>query len=253
MKSLTLGVAVGSALMMAAGIGAVLGLTASDDPDAIARLEASVAALDARAERAEGERARLRAERNRLETQLAAEEAPPVCPRPFVSTAETGLMPFFSVEYPCGWHVLHDARAGADDDRTDARLITLSLFSQLPLSLSPRDGAIADIELADWTDDPGIEGDALGALPDWLADERARYAAEPAEERFEAGSGITVHHLAGAQEVFESTVEIDVLLWEYVDAFTGARHIVRMASAEPGARVRAALDRMARSFVVLTR
>jgi hypothetical protein len=238
-----------SVLLMALGGGVLIGMSVDDpDPAAIVRLEAQVAEADGRADRLERERDRIRAERNRLEARLAAGEPPPVCPTEFLSTAESNLLPFFSVDYLCGWHVVYEARV--DGEREGLR-VELVLFSPLPIGLAASDGPVASVELADWTDEGANDTDELPSLEAWLEEERARYDEDVREETFEGGSGVSVHRLVGRQQLFDEPVEVHVLLWEFADRVTGARHVVRAVAHEPGARARAALDRLARSFRVL--
>lgn len=238
-----------SVLLMALGGGVLIGMSIDDpDPAALVRLEDQAADAAARADRLEGERDRVRAERNRLEARLAAGAPPPVCPTEFLPTAEGNLLPFFSVDYVCGWHVVYEARIEPERQGLKVELV---LFSPLPIGLAASDGPIASVELADWTDDASDDVDQLPPLQDWLEEERARYDGEVDEETFEGGSGVTVHRLVGRQTLFDEPVEVHVLLWEFVDRVTDARHVVRAVAYEPGARARGALDRLARSFRVL--
>jgi hypothetical protein len=239
--------------MLAAGGGALIGVTAADDADHVARLEAEARALGSRVAQARAEAARLRTERNRLEAQLAAGKAPPICPRPFTSSGD--LFPYFTVEYPCGWSVVGHIGALGGGDAREGLLVDLSLFAQLPVSLAGAggDSPIADIEVADWRDDPSDEDDRLPPVEQWIQDERARFVEEPNETRFEAGGGVTVTRLTGTEIANDQEHVVEVLLWEYTDVFTGGGHVVRAYAAEPGARARAALDRLARTFEVVTR
>lgn len=209
---------------------------------------ASAEDVAAQAQTLRAERNRLRAERNQLEARLASDRAPAVCPQAYVSTADSNLSPFFAVDYPCGWHVVRDARP--TDPARPGIVVEITFFSRLAIPLAPRSAPIADVELTDWTDDPAVDGDELPALDRWRADERARFAAAPRETSFEGGAGISVHQLEGAQSVAGEDVAVVVLLWEFEDPLSGARHVVRAYAVAPGAKAREALDRMARTFSV---
>jgi hypothetical protein len=236
--------------MVAAGVGALTGITSADDAREVARLHAENESLTSRATRAETDEARLRAERNRLEAQIAAGAPPPVCPEPRVSSGD--LFAYFTVEYPCGWSVVAHVGGMTDDASRAGMTADLSLFSQLPVSLA-REGPIADMELAEWSDDPAGGGEGLRTIDEWIAEERARFVSKPVERRFEIGGGITVTRLSGTEATAGQDHVVEVYLWEYVDAFTGARHVMRALAVDPGARARAALDRLVRSFEIVSR
>lgn len=243
-KSLRPWIALLAALGLGAGIGA---LTAGGDGGEADALAAQVTALRSRAVRLEDERDRLRQERNQLEARLAAGEAPPVCPQEYVSTGS--LLPYYTVDYPCGWHAVYDPRitVASAEDREGLQVEVL-LLSRLPVSLAPRGGPAADVELADWTDDPADAEDNLPPIEQWVAEERDRYDELSRDDRFEAGEGATVYRLAGTQPLFDEPVEVHVLLWEYRDAINGARHVLRAFTAAPSAKAAEAHERLARSF-----
>lgn len=216
------------------------GALLADDGTEVEAMQRSAGSLRARYEQTRAQRDKLRAERNQLEARLAAEKAPPVCPRPFVSTAE--LIGPYTVDYPCGWHVVEQPLDGGQD-RPGLRPDVV-LFSRLPISLGPRHGPAADLEMTDWTDDPSDEEDALQPVAAWVAEERARFRTVK-EERIEAGP-VPAVRLAGTYELEEPTDAV-VILWEYADR-SGTRHVVRVFSLAPSGEVRAALDRLVRSF-----
>ncbi len=220
-----------------------------DARDEAVSARASASAIASQAAALRADRDRLRAERNQLEARLAAEQAPAVCPQPYVSTGDATLDPIFMVDYPCGWHVLRDARPSDTKDPNKPGLrVEFTFFSRLPISLAPRTGPLADVELANWADDPGAEGDALPPLSQWLEEERARFQGAPKESTFEGGASTEVHQLTGSQDIAGEPAPVIVLLWEFDDTLTGARHVVRVFAVAPGAKAREALDRMARSF-----
>src|SRR6266536_3358486 len=104
-KRLTAFVAGGIALAVVAGIG---GFAAGrNGHDKIAVLERRSRTLRTNTAAIAAERDRIRAERDRLETRLAAQNATPkACPPETLSTAQAQLFVRFSVDYPCGWSVL---------------------------------------------------------------------------------------------------------------------------------------------------
>lgn len=236
------------------GAGVVAGVRSADESERIGRLEASASALASRAGLLQEERNRLRAERNTLEARLAAGDDPPaVCPQEFVSTADGELLPSFSVDYRCGWSVLYDPRSQQSvEDRPGLR-VEVVLFSRLPISLVPRTTPPADVEVGDWTDNPADAEDKLPPLEQWLEDERKRFAAAPREDRVEVGGGGTAHRLSGTVEFAGEPTPVTVLLWEYEDAASGARHILRAFAVAPSAETTEALDRLVRSFSVRRR
>jgi hypothetical protein len=216
-----------------------------------ASVRASASAVASQAAVVRGERNRLRAERNQLEARLAAGKVPALCPQPYVSTGTAGLDPLFAVDYPCGWHVLRDARPGdtADPNRPGLR-VEVTFFSRLPISFAPKTGPLADIELQNWADDPASDGDELPTIDRWVSEEKALFAAGFKSTRFAGGSGIEVRQIAGTQTINEEPTPVSVLVWEFDDTLTGARHIVRVFSVASGDKTREALVRMARSFSI---
>lgn len=246
-RGVAIGLIVGAAAMILLGAGATAGVLVADDADDVAALRAQVAALEERVAAAEREAAVLRAQRNALEARLAAGDPPAVCPRPFLSTG--ALLPHAAFDHPCGWHVVADAFAGEDDPERPGLVVTLTLLGRLPIALSAPP-PIADVELADWSDDPADDRDALEPLDAWVADERARFTATPEESQFEGGSGITVVRLEGTQSIEGRDAAVAVLLWEFTDTLAGARHVMRAVAVEPGAEALRALDAIARTFAV---
>lgn len=233
----------GSVVVLALGGATLIGARVADDSGAVRSLKTTDLALRVRAAGLETERDRLRAERDQLEAQLAARRAPPVCPQASVSTDD--LIPTFTVDYPCGWHVLYEPRPGAASQERPGLRAEITLISRLPISLAPRTGPAADIEIVDWTDDPSEGDDRLLPLQVWVAEEHARFS-RAREERIEAGS-LTAFRVSGTIDV-EEPVEAVALLWEY--KADRIRHVVRVFVLSPSPRVHQALDRMIRSFDV---
>lgn len=226
--------------MLIAGFWA--GLVTGDDREEILALQESATDLRIRYEQVAAQRDRLRAERNALEARLAAQKAPAVCPRPFVSTAE--LVAEFTVDYPCGWHVALQPLTGDAHAERPGIHPTIAFFSRLPISLAPKPTPPGDIEVADWTDDAGDEQDALQPLAVWVEEERARFSTVK-QDAVEAGPLPGVR-LSGTLAIEEPTDAV-VTLWEYTDR-GGVRHVMRLFSLAPSPEVREAIDRMVRSF-----
>ena len=105
----------------------------------IAVLEQRVKRLERNASANESERNRLRAERDRLETRLAAQNATPkACPSETLSTSDAHLIVNFAVDYPCAWNVLEDPlQKPSEAERAGLQLDQL-FFSALPISKAPR-------------------------------------------------------------------------------------------------------------------
>jgi hypothetical protein len=160
------------------------------------------------------------------------------------------LLELYSVEYPCGWTVVSDVRSGPTDEKPGL-IVTIALLSSTPVSLSPRSGSLADVELARWTDDPSSDGDPLGPLTDWVGDERARFQ-RLKETHFEGGSRTSVYLFDGALTGEEQMVAAYTALWEFTDA-AGIRHVMRAVAVNPSLAARAAVERLARSFTVFQR
>ncbi|HVL32256.1 MAG TPA: hypothetical protein VM600_01595 [Actinomycetota bacterium] len=246
MSSLVTRTSIGvTAAVVAIAASFVGGMMFGHDEAEIAALERARTGATARAERLLLERQRLRSERDRLEARLAAQRAPAICPQQFVSTADSRLLPLFELEYPCGWHVLFDPRSSfSDEGRTGIRA-SIVLLSRLPISFAPRGGPPADIEVADWTDDPDTDGDDLPELTAWLDEERDRFT-KRAEQRITAG-GFNGHRLSGTIDNAGVPTDATVVLWEF-PARDGTRHVVRVYSQAPSSEVLRALARLIASF-----
>lgn len=219
--------------------------------DADRRIEALTARVDELTDQSnllQADRDRLRAERNRLEARLAARDAPAICPTRYVSTAEADLPAPFTVDYPCSWHVVQDLVERIDAPEREDLQVAITLFGQFPIALIPSDGALAEIELADWS--ARGESGRPPSLEEWIAEERAAFAGEVEESRFEGGAGATITRLAGVRPVLDTPVRFRILIWEYVDPLTGARHILQATARAPTRTTIDAMDRMARSFEV---
>lgn len=242
MRSVRIWLLIGASALAGLGGGVLLG--SGDDPDPTVPSE--VPDLRARVDRLTTERDRLRQERDQLEARLAAEEAPAVCPSEYVSTGQ--LLPHFSIDHRCGWHVLYDPSSPVSAEERAGLRAEAVIFGRLPISLAPTEGPIGEFELTDWTDDPADDDDMLPPLATWLREERERYISLSRDDRFESGDGITVYRLVGMQELFDEPVEVHTMFWRYDDTVAGARHIMRAFALAPSARTVDAFDRMARSF-----
>jgi hypothetical protein len=207
--------------------------------------EVSVAASAAAAERD-----RVKADRDRLEASIAAQTAPPrVCPEDTVSTASAQLLSGFTVEYPCGWHVLEDSLDPFGEGEHRGQMLDQLFFSALPISRAPREGPLTEITLDTWWDDPNVEGDALPPFSDWLANARKRFTSVT-EAGVRTRAGARVVRLTGSMTVFEEPRTAVLYVWEWTDR-DGVRRISEAFALEPGLIVTRTLAALIRSFRVL--
>lgn len=231
--------------------GAALGILVGEEGDRVGVLEREAAALREANAALQAERDRLRIERDEFEARLAAARAPAVCPQDEVSTADADLLATFEVLYPCGWHVV--LRAAERTPQREGLVADIVLFSRLPIALAPGPRPPADVELADWSDDAADERDALEPIARWLDDERETFAGVTSDEPVEVGDGIEGRRIAGTIRVGGEETDVIAVLWEYTDALAGGRHVVRLVTISPSARVRSAVARMVRTFRPLPR
>lgn len=245
-------VAAGVALALAGGTFTAGFLSGRTAPQADARRERSRAAQAAAdLARLQRERDALKAERDRLEQQLASSAEVRACPDEFVSTATSTLLAFYVTEYPCSWHVLEEPlQKPADEAGSRAGLMVDNVFlDPLPISKAPREGPLATIEVGAWYDDPSKEPNALPKLADWIAEERKRYTKPPESKEFSTAAGFRVTRLSGTSAPFGDPVVLVQHIWELTDP-NGARRIIQVSSYAPSASVTRALDRLVRSFRV---
>ncbi len=208
--------------------------------------------VSALASAAAAERDRIKADRDRLEAQLAAQTAPPkVCPSETLSTASAQLLSGFTVEYPCGWHVLEDPLRSftPDDGERHGRTLDQLFFSALPISKAPRDGPLAEITLDTWYDDPNAEGDALPPFAHWLAAARNRFTSWTGST-VKTRAGASIERLTGSMTLFDQPQQALLYVWEWTDR-EGARRISEAFALEPGPIVTRTLAALIRSFRVL--
>lgn len=220
--------------------------------DRSARLERRVRDVSAAASAVAAERDRVKADRDRLEAQIAAQSAPPkVCPEEVISTASAQLLSGFTVEYPCGWHVLEDPLEpfGETAGENRGRMLDQLFFSALPISRAPREGPLTEITLDTWWDDPNVEGDALPPFPDWLASAKKRFTSVT-EAAVRTRAGARVVRLNGSMTLFEEPRRAVLYVWEWTDR-EGARRISEAFALEPGPIVTRTLAALIRSFRVL--
>lgn len=228
-------------------------LARGDDGARVDRLGARVARLEQQVARSAAQRDRLRAERDSLEARLAAQETPAVCPREEIRTADTSLTPFFSVAYPCGWHVLWEPlqRTGTSEQGHSGLLADFLFVSRLPINRTPGGGPYSDVELADWYDDPDDGQDSLPALEEWMAEERKAFASAPEESLVRTDDGTRAVLLTGTIESLDRPVPARVYVWEYSDEINRKRHVARAFTLDPSPEVRRVADDLVRSFRVL--
>jgi hypothetical protein len=206
-----------------------------------------VRALESSAATLASEKDRLKADRDRLETLLAASDSTPAaCPNALVSTLDAPLSAPFIVEYPCGWSVLEQPMQTPPADSPRAGLIVDHLFfSPFPISLQPRSGPPAEITLDVWYDDPAVEGE-LPSLADWLTEARARFT-QPAEHGEKTRSGVPVVRLEGPIEIESAGPRVAVLyVWEHTDE--DVRRIYEAFALEPSRTVRTTIGSLLASF-----
>ena len=187
-----------------------------------------------------------------MEAQIAAQSAPPkVCPEETLSTANAQLLARFTVDYPCGWHILEDPLQSfaADTGERKGRMLDQLFLSALPISKAPRDGPLTEITLDTWYDDPNVEGDALPALSDWIATAKKRFSSVT-ETSAKTRAGLLVTKLDGAMTAFDRAQPAVLYVWEWTDA-NGVRRISEAFALEPGPIVTRTIAAMVRSFRVL--
>lgn len=239
------------------GVGVVAGTLAASNADELEALRVKAARLARERDRAAAQRDRLRAERDSLETRLAAEPTAAVCPLPSVRTSDTNLTPLYSVAYPCGWHVLWEpvrrTGEGSSEQGRPGLLVDFLFLSRLPIDRTPGSGSSADIEVADWHDDPGDEADALPAFEEWIAEERRAFTKPPGERFLETAAGQRALLLAGTISSPDKPVPARVYLWEYIDEAARVRHIMRAFTLDPSPQVRRVHQDVVRSFRVIER
>jgi len=243
---LTAFVAGGIALAVVAGIG---GFAAGrNGHDKIAVLERRSRTLRTNAAAIAAERDRIRAERDRLETRLAAQNATPkACPQETLSTAQAQLFVRFSVDYPCGWSVLEEPLQTPKDEpgREGLQLDTL-FFSAAPISKAPREGPLTEISLDTWYDDPNANGDALPTFDSWLKESQKRFT-QVSRSTLKTRAGLTVTKLAGTMTLFDEPRPAVLYVWEWVDP-DGVRKISEAFALEPSSWVTKTLEEMVRSL-----
>ena len=217
------------------------------DLDRVGTLERRVRALQTSSVALTAEKDRLKADRDRLETLLAANDAPPAaCPRATISTLEAPLSVRFIVEYPCGWSVLEQPEQIPPVESPRAGLAVDHLFfSPFPISLKPRGGPLAEITLDAWYDDPATEGD-LPAIADWLAEARSRFA-EPTGRGLRTTSGLALHRIEGAIDASEGPRPAVLYVWEHIDT-DGVRRIYEAFALDPSRTVTTTIEALVRSF-----
>ena len=246
-------VAFAAGALALAGAGVAAGWALDDGArDRSAVLARRLGDVSARASAAAAERDRIKADRDRLEAQIAAQSAPPkVCPQETISTAQAQLLARFTVEYPCGWHVLEDPLQSFAEDAGDrhGRMLDQIFFSVLPISRAPREGPLTDITLDTWYDDPNAEGDALPPFDDWLASAKRRFTSV-AEATVRTRTGASIVRLSGSMTPFDRPQQAVLYVWEWTDG-DGARRISEAFALEPGPILTRTLAALVRSFRVL--
>lgn len=208
-------------------------------------------ALERSAQRLGADFDRIRAERDQLEARLAAEEEPAVCASPTLATGDANLTPFFTVDYPCGWHVLWEPLRRTAEKGREGLLVDSLFLGRLPINRTPGGGPLTDVELADWYDDPDNDTDQLPMLEEWLAEERATLSSIESERTFETADGLPATQIRGTIDSFGKPFPVIVYVWEYEDRINRDRHIVRVFSLDPPSEVREALHALVTSFEVL--
>ena len=216
----------------------------------IAVLEQRVKRLERNASANESERNRLRAERDRLETRLAAENATPkACPNETLSTFDAHLIVNFAVDYPCGWNVLEDPlQKPSEAERTGLELDQL-FFSALPISKAPREGPLTEITLDSWSDDADKEGDALPTLDAWITKAEGRFT-QVTRATLKTRAGLVVTKLSGSMTLFDEPRPALLYVWEWTDR-DGVRKISEAFALDPSRALTKTLEELVRSFRVL--
>lgn len=220
--------------------------------DRAARAERRARAAAASASAAAAARDRIKADRDRLEAQLAAQSAPPkVCPEETISTGAAHLLVRFTVDYPCGWHLLEDPLQSFAADAGDrhGRMLDQLFFSASPISRAPREGPLTEISVDTWSDDPNVDGDALPPFADWLAAAKKRFS-NVSESTVTTRSGRSVVRLNGSMTLFDRPQPAVLYVWEWTDA-EGVRRISEAFALEPGPIITRTLAALVRSFRVL--
>jgi hypothetical protein len=243
-------VAAGAVLALTGGAFTAGFLSGRPELQAEARREKTRAAATlADRARIQRERDALKAERDRLEQQLASSSDQRACPDDYVSTATSTLVAFYVAEYPCSWHVLEEPlQKPAEEAGSRSGLMVDNLFlDPLPISKAPREGPLAQIELGAWYDDPNRSPDALPKLADWIAEERKRYSKSPELKEFSTATGFRITRLIGETVPFGDPIVLVEYIWEVTDA-NSVRRIIQVSSYAPPASVTRALDRLVQSF-----
>lgn len=244
--------AVAAGAIALAGVAAFAGWTAGrTGHDRIGVLERRIDVLATNAAAVQAERDRIKADRDRLERQLAAQtESPRACPRDTVSTSDAELLVRFAVDYPCGWNVLEDPlqTLPADSPRKGLMLDEL-FFSPLPISRAPRGGPLAEITLDSWYDDPNAEGDALPSFDAWLAEAEKRFT-KLTRSTVTSRGGTRVTKLEGSMNLFDEPRPAVLYVWEWTDR-EGGRRISEAFALDPSRTVSRTIDALVRSFRVL--
>jgi hypothetical protein len=235
-----------AALVLAAAAGYGGWRTGRSDLDRVGSLERRVRGLESSAATLASEKDRLKADRDRLETLLAASDATPAaCANAVVSTLDAPLTAGFIVEYPCGWSVLEQPMQIPPAGSPRAGLIVDHLFfSPFPISLQPRSGPPAEITLDAWYDDPAVEGE-LPSLADWLTEARGRFT-RTVEHQLKTRSGIPVVLLEGAIGNDGEPREALLYVWEHTDE--DVRRIYEAFALEPSRTVRTTIGSLLASF-----
>jgi hypothetical protein len=215
----------------------------------IAVLEQRVKRLERNASANESERNRLRAERDRLETRLAAQNATPkACPSETLSTSDAHLIVSFAVDYPCGWSVLEEPlQAPAEPERAGLKLDQL-FFSALPISKAPREGPLTEITLDTWNDDLDKEGDALPTFEEWVTKAEGRFT-QVTKTTLKTRVGLVLTKLTGSMTLFDEPRPALLYLWEWTDPF-GVRKISEAFALDPSPGLKRTLEELVRSFRV---
>ena len=216
------------------------------DLDRVGTLERRVRALELTAGTLGSEKDRLKADRDRLETLLAAADTPPAaCPNATVSTLDAPLAVRFIVEYPCGWSVLeHPGQVPPAGSPRAGLVVDHLFFSPFPISLQPRSGTLAEITLDAWSDDPALDGD-LPTLEEWLTEARGRFS-EKTENPASTRSGIPVLRIEGMIVGEGDAREAVLFVWEHTD--DGVRRIYEAFALEPSRTVTTTIGSLVASF-----
>lgn len=241
-RSIALGVGILAVAVAGVAVGWAI---ARSDRDRVSALERRLRGLESASAATAAERDRIKAERDRLEAQIAAANQPArACAKETVATAPELLLALFTVEYPCGWHLLEQPLQSSSEP---AGLQVDHLFlSGSPISLAPRDGPLTEITLSTWYDDPNAEPDALPTLEQWKTSARGRFR-EVSETSLTTSSGIPVAKLSGTMVPFDEPRPAVLYVWEFTDR-NGVRRICEAFALDPGRTVSRTIEAMVRSF-----